>query len=158
MSKSQTNLSLPISTIEAMRERAGRVGVSVSDLSDLFMRRGLDTVSDEALLKWAKGLQNRMGRLAGAMTKNERVVIAALEALKAREKGAWRFGLDQVANAAGLPLKAAFWALQALVRREFAAGMDVDKSLDRWGRPVESLWWLIGADSQMPKPLNSAEP
>jgi hypothetical protein len=126
--------------IERLRTKALEVGAPIGDLAAVCIMFALKHIDTQHLVQWASNLTPTRGRLAGAMTKSERAVLAALETLKEAQKPAWRFELNEIADTAGLLRKDAYLALNAVRARGLVKNMDGEE-LDRWKRPVSSIWW-----------------
>lgn len=139
--KSFAGLYLPVETMVALRTRAEGVGVSYSELADLFIRRGLDSMPEDVLRAWAAKRPSTRGRLGGGLTKAERSALDAMGRLVARgtAEGVYRFELAEVANEAGLLRRDAYLALKRLQGRGLVSGADGTEQ-DRHGRPVSSVW------------------
>ena len=141
----QVNLKLGSETIKELRTLAEQGGAQLGDLADLFIRKGLASMSVEAVAKWAGSRPSRLGRYAGGLTKAEKEVISALERLHQGAAGTpvcW-FSLADVAQLTSLRLAVTWSTLQALKGRGLTSViiLDPDK-VDRWGRPERSTWAL----------------
>lgn len=145
--KAQTSLSLELSLIDEIRSKAAKCGMTMTDLVTLLIKFGLSKITDEAAQKWMALQPSIRGRTGGGMTKNEKLVFGALERLTARDPAVYRFGCDEVAAEAGLRLSDCYWALKQLQGRTLVKGADFDE-LDRWGRPVKSIWRLATSGTQ----------
>lgn len=138
---------LPVSTADALRQRAERVGASNSELLDLFIRFGLEKMSEEQLRVWVDKLPNTKGRHGGGLRVAERLILDTLRRLSLRGSMGWRFPGRQLAAESGMNYKDGYLALKSLRGRGLVRGTESDKS-DRWGRPVECAWWLPEAEKR----------
>lgn len=139
--KTQIGLYLQVGTAEELRARAAATGSSVGDLADLCIRATLAKMADKQIRAWASKLPNLRGRTGGALRKNEREVMAALERLEKKDPGAYRFNTHDVAVAAGLRTGEAFLALTSLEARALTRSLVMgDGQVDRFGRPISCVW------------------
>lgn len=152
MPKSLTGLYLGTTTADDLRAMSERVGCSISDLGDLLIRRGLDQIPEATLRKWAESRESTRGRLRGGLTKKERLVLGAFEALLA-EGDAWSFPATAIGARSGLRSMDTFSALQALRQRGQVVERPVEfPTMNRFGRPVQSIWTLVGTEKRVPPP------
>lgn len=142
--RAQTNLYLPITTAAELRDKAARTGAQIGDLTDLLLRFAMARLNDDAVIAWAKGLENRKGRLGGALKGSEKAALNALEVLVATPWAGRVFTPEQVASRTGGPPRLALTALRGLLARGLVGCVEGDE-LDRWGRPEVSRWWLISS-------------
>jgi hypothetical protein len=146
--KTQFNVSLPPSTADAVRARAQEADVNVNDLTDLFLRYGLERMPVELLRKWASS--QATSRSLGPLTKNERKVLGAFEKLRAKPDNdlAWKWNHLELAIEAGLRHAVGYDALKSLEERGLVVVLSEGEAVDRWNRPVKSYWGLL---TQMPE-------
>lgn len=156
MNKAQINLSLQTETIDTLRNKAAEVDAHLGDLADLLLRYALTHIQDDALRAWVKKQPNVKGRNAGGLRRDERVALEALETLSVQP--IFRLELDEVADTAGLLRKDCLLALASLKLRGLVAESHRSEKLDRWGRPVSSIWRLDPPPAWAPKPGPQAVP
>jgi hypothetical protein len=137
MSKRQLPLYLRTTTIDALQAKAAELGVPVSALADLWLNLGRLRTSEADLRHWAAHRPSTRGRLAGGLTKRETSALAALERLAAPSV------TGAVAATAGMPRREAYAALVSLRGRGMVTSADSPMN-DRWGRPLRSVWTLVG--------------
>lgn len=123
---------LSVEHMGALKGRAAALGVPYSALADFLLGLALQRVTPETLQAW-------MSTRTGGLSSKETAVLGALQRLSTPET--YRFDVGSVADAAGLPRREAYRALKALQGRGEVAGAE-GSEVDRWGRPVESLWRL----------------
>jgi hypothetical protein len=145
--KTQLGLYFEVTTADALRARAVKHGAAITDLAELCVRFGLSQLSDDQVNKWLAQQKSTRGRLAGGLRISEKACVAALESLRKKEPGAYRFGGVSIANEAGLRFAVAYQALKSLAARGMVKGSDLEP-LDRWGRPVKSIWSLTPPDQR----------
>lgn len=138
--RTQVNLSLSSDTATALRSLADEVGAPIGELADLLLRMGHTRTSPDKLRSWALALPSRLGRNAGGPTLVERKALAALEALREGDHAGTVFGVGQVADRSGLPVREAYRAIRALEARGLVGVVGSDE-VDRWGRPSELVTW-----------------
>ena len=140
--RSQLNVLLDATTAEELRALAERVGAPIGDLADLLLRRGMKQVVEPRLMAWAAALPSRSGRTGGALTKAEKAVLDAFARmpLEGGPVPGCVFSAAELTRAAGLPTRAAADALTSLLTRGRVHEVHGDER-DRWGRPLDSLWW-----------------
>jgi hypothetical protein len=141
MMKTQVGLFLQNTTAEEVRVTAMKVGVGIGDLADYLLTQGLQRLSEGELHTWAASLQSTKGRLGGGLTRCESAVLKCFDRLLQNREEAWRFSAHEIAKEAGFPHRLAFGALKSLQRRELVKGLEMSEEVDRWGRPVNSVWW-----------------
>lgn len=142
-----TNMQVMLSadTQARLRDKARSVGAPIGALADLLLTYGLERVDDAALTRWAlaRAVRTR-GREAGAVLRRpEAQAMDALGRLWAWE--GWTATVTthkRLARATGQLEKVTFDALRALEGRGLVAGV-VSSEADRWGRPIESVWWRV---------------
>jgi hypothetical protein len=146
--KTQLNLFIAVSTAEELRARAQSVGLGPSDLGDLLLRFGLERVGVEALREHARTLTTT--RNTAGLRMNERAVLNGLVALErdpvASNAGKVReFLTDEIAGRAGIPIREADRALNALKCRGHVSRLDMAPGeVDRWGRATRVVWGRVG--------------
>lgn len=147
--KTQFNTSIPVSTVDLVRERAREVEVNVGDLTDLFLRFAHERMPVETIRKWAASQVTQRGPL----TKNERAIVDAFQRLpkKPGNELAWRFTHAELAVEAGMRHALGFDALKALQTRGLVVGTE-SAEFDKWDRPLKSHWSLISAMPEHAKP------
>lgn len=153
MLKHQMNLSLTDETALHLRKTAERVQAPIGDLADLCLRFALDKLPEDRLMAWAAQLPSTLGRLGGAPTKNERLVLGAFGVLA--DQSEWGqevycFSVPELSAKAGVLPKEAYAAVQALARRGLVDGIESPEA-DRHGRPLESFWWPVGRFTTHPR-------
>ncbi len=135
--------TLDVGVVDALRETALRLKVPVGELLALCVRHSLARFNDDALKKWASGVDEKRGKPAGGLKRKERALLDAFKSLAAKSPGVVRFAAGELADAAGLRGAVGYLALQDLERRGFARGIvDAKAGDDRWGRPLVSYWTL----------------
>ncbi|AGC43266.1 hypothetical protein MYSTI_01935 [Myxococcus stipitatus DSM 14675] len=143
MSKKSVSFDWDMSTISALEQAAETAGSTKGALSELCVRAFLATATSAQLKAWAAKQPNTRGRLAGGLTKHEQLCVSAMERITARTKGAeTRYETATVASEAGLTRRDAHMALKRLLERGRVSGADSGE--DRFGRPAQSFWRLVG--------------
>jgi hypothetical protein len=140
--KAQLNVSISSHTIQELRSRAAEVGAPIGDLADTLLRGALMKTDVQALKTWAQGLESRRGRAGGALRADEKAALSGLRTVRKDSHHAKVFTSVEIARSVGLLLKTTHDALCSLQARGGFVGGALSSDLDRWGRPVESVWWL----------------
>lgn len=136
--KLQLNVLIDESTVEALRERSRALGVPLAGLANTYLRFALAKVPDEVARKLVPPDLRHSSTSVPSV--NEQKTLSALRALSSAE-GARVLTLTEIATAAGLRLALTLSALYALRSSQEVGGW-VSHTVDRFGRPTESLWWL----------------
>jgi hypothetical protein len=131
----QKNFRLQQGTIDSIERVARETGAPEGDLADLCLRYALARMNPDSIRQWARTLPARTRR--NGLSRDEQAVHERLIALT-QPPVIW-LSAAELASDSGLLLKNAFLALKGLQRRGLVAGLESDR-LDRWNRPVESLW------------------
>lgn len=138
----QLNVQLNPETIDALRGLAEEIGAPLGDLTDTLLRFGLQRADKAALTKWAAALPSRKGRRARiGLRVSDQTVLASLDRIGTAAAGGVVRSAVEIARDGGLLLKVGFDTLQSLKGSGLVAGA-VGDEVDRWGRAVESVWWL----------------
>ncbi len=154
--KTQIGLYVDDSIAEELRKFASDVGAPIGALAGLLLKHSLAKINREGVRAWAHKLPNVRGPLAGGLSKNERTTLAAMRRLVSSGEGAWKFPASEVAKESGLTPKHAYFALKALEARQMVSGAeDPSAGVDRWNRPIVSLWFLIGDSGEAVKEVLS---
>lgn len=133
------SLSLTQECTDKLKALASEIGSEVSPLADLLLRFGLEKVKPEQLKKWVETRQRRAGRLGGALTNPEQLVLQRLRAAEP----AWRLREQELS--VGTTTRVVRAALTRLRARGLVQGWVANgpaDPVDRWGHPVDSWWWL----------------
>jgi hypothetical protein len=135
--KTSKIFSLPADTVTALCERAAAVGASQSALVDLFVRRGLATITEDKLQAWARAQRTQRAAVVASRLKGSEQ--SALEALPVGDY--LPFHETRAISGQG---EAVHWrALKGLEARGLAEMQVPDKPVHvdpRTKRPVTSLW------------------
>lgn len=151
MLKAQLNFQVQATTAAAVRSRADEVNANLGDLGDLLLRYALTHISTDTLREWARKQESRKGCTSGALRRDERSALGALERMT--EAPVFRLELEDIADEAGLPRRDAFRALKSLQARGLVTVWSQSAELDRWDRPVKSIWQINPLPSWAGKPL-----
>lgn len=137
--RQQMNVSLNTHTIADLKDLAHELGAPVGDLADVMLRFAHEKMDRERLRTWTATLQSRAGRNRGALNLAEKALLKAFERLKPEGSV---FAFHDLARDAGLSTHTAkaFDALARLRSRGLVGEAHGDEQ-DRWGRPVDSVWW-----------------
>jgi hypothetical protein len=152
--KDQLGIRLPVSLIATLHDRAKGSGAGLAEIVEMALRYTLPRVTDGQIRTWSDANRGEHRSAPAPLRKDERAALNAIERLKAKGEGSWRFSGSDVAQEAGLRLTDAFLALRALQARGLVVGVDFE-ARDRWDRPVKSLWCLA-ADDAAAKVRNAA--
>lgn len=147
--KTTTSFSVEATAVERLKNKAHSLDVPIGDLLELFIDLGLAKVPHERLVTWAGAKLSRKGRLGGGLRRDERAVLAAIEALHVDDPASHLFGAETIARKIGLRVAVAQDALNALVLRGMAKRYDLAPGeVDRWGRDVGSVWCLPAHEAE----------
>ena len=144
--KKQIGLYLPEELHVTIINRANMEGRTISDTYITLIEYALThkPVEPTRPTHGDVGASNGASPL-GRMVRNEHLALAGLRALQARSDGvgdgAFRFDHEQIAAEVGLLHKLAYSALQSLKQRGLVGGV-IGAEADRWGRPINTAWWL----------------
>jgi hypothetical protein len=129
---------LETSTVEAAQQYAKDAGVSVSNLIEHFMERGLAIAPDEI----RKTLVRSQG--VGFIPAKERKCLEAFTHMRAAEPSVDGFDTADIADHANLWPSEAYRALRFLQSKGLMVPLDVETGkVDRVGRPI--VFWTTPA-------------